>query len=132
MKPGGCEGCPSDSKFVSLFVKGLHRKYKKFPKKAHPISFETLDDSDLESLSFVKLHFITMLLTLYSSFVRYEEISKLTLSDVVREELGFVLNFQKAKSYQFGESHIGVVSNLPNLAFNPARVFSIYLDKIAS
>ena len=64
--------------------------------------------------------------------MRYKEISKLTLSDVVREELGFVLNFQKAKSYQFGESHIGVVSNLPNLAFNPARVFSIYLDKIAS
>ena len=105
-----------------------------FPKKAHPISFvehfsKTLDDSELESLSFVKLHFITLLLTLYSSFVRYEEISKLTLSDVVHEESGFVLNFQKGKSYHFGESH-GIVSNLSYLALNPARVFLTYLDII--
>ena len=54
------------------------------------------------------------------------------MSNVVREESGFVLNFQKGKSYQFGESHIGVVSNLPYLSFNPTRVFSIYLDRIAS
>ena len=101
--------------------------------KAHPISFKelfiifskTLGDSELESLSFVKLCFITMLLTLYSSFARYEEIVKLTLSDVVCGESGFILTFQKGKSHQYGESHLGVVSNLPNLTFNPARVFSI-------
>ena len=75
----------------------------------------------------VKLPFITMLLTLYSSFAHYEKISKLTLS----EDSGFILNFQKGKSYQFGESHIGVFSNLPKLAFNPARVFSIYLGRIS-
>ena len=72
-----------------------------------------------------------MLLTLYSSFARFEEIVKLTLSDVVCEQSGFVLTFPKRKSYQYGESHIGVVSNLPKLSFNPARVFSIYLDRIA-
>ena len=37
----------------------------------------------------------------------------------------------KGKSYQFGVSHLGVVSNLPGLLFNPARVFSLYLDKVA-
>ena len=37
----------------------------------------------------------------------------------------------KGKSYQFGESHLGVVSNLPGLLFNPARVFSLYFDRVA-
>ena len=54
------------------------------------------------------------------------------MSDVVREDSGFILAFQKGKSYQFGESNIGVVSNLSKTSFNPARFFSIYLDRIAS
>ena len=120
------EPCPSESKCVSLFVKDLQRKFKKFPKKAHPISFDelciifsaTLGDPDLESLSVVKLRFITMLLTLYSSFLRCEEIIKLTLDDVVCEESGFILIFKKGKSYQYGESHIGIVSNLQNLTLH--------------
>ena len=33
--------------------------------------------------------------------------------------------------YQYGESHIGVVYILPGLAFNPSRVFSLYLDRVA-
>ena len=53
------------------------------------------------------------------------------MSDVVRENSGFILTFQKGKSYQFGEPNIGVVSNLPKISFNPAWVFSIYLDRIA-
>ena len=73
-----------------------------------------------------------MLLTLYSSFARFEEVVKLTLIDVVREDSGFILTFQKGKSYQFGESNIGGVSDLPKLSFNPDGVFSIYLDQIAS
>ena len=73
-----------------------------------------------------------MILTLYSSFARFEEFIKLTLGDVFREDSGFIITFQKGKSYQFGESNIGVVSNLPRISFNPARVFSIYLDRIAS
>ena len=129
------EPCPSEPKFVSLFVKGLERKFKQLPKKAHPISHDelsiifskTLGDSDLESLSFVKLRLVTILLT----FSHYEEIINLTLGDVVREELGFILTFKKGKSYQFSESHIGIVSNLPNLKFNPARIFSIFLDRVA-
>ena len=107
-------------------MKGLSRKYKNVPKKAFPISYEDLTlifsqilgDSSLESLSFVKLRFITFILTLYSSFGRYEEVSQLKLCDVRQEESGFVLSFKKGKLYQFGESHIGVVSNLPGLAFN--------------
>ena len=57
--------------------------------------------------------------------------SQLKLSDVQKEESGFILNFLKGKSYQFGESNIGVVSNLPGLLFNPSRVFSLYLDRVA-
>ena len=109
------------------------------PNKAFPISFsdlceifkQTLGDSTLETLSFIKLRFITFILTLYSSFGRYEEVSILKLSDVQKEGSGFILRFLKGKSYQFGESHLGVVSNLPGLMFNPARVFSLYLDKVA-
>ena len=108
-------------------------------KKAFPISFsylceifkQTLGDSTLETLSFIKLRFITFILTLYSSFGRYEEVSILKLSDVQKEGSGFILRFLKGKSYQFGESHLGVVSNLPGLMFNPSRVFSLYLDKVA-
>ena len=69
-----------------------------------------------------------MLLTLYSSFMHFEEVINLTLSDVELEEAGFVFTFKKGKSYQFGESNIGIVANLPKLQFNPSRVFSIYLD----
>ena len=54
------------------------------------------------------------------------------MSDVVRGDSGFILTFQKGKLFQFGESNIGVVSNLPKISFNPARVFSINLDQTAS
>ena len=91
--------CPTDSKFVSLFLKGVERKFKKIPKKAYPISYNELQqifdfivgDSDLESLPFVELRFITYLLTSYSSFARYEELAELKTEDVYREEEGFVL-----------------------------------------
>ena len=56
----------------------------------------------------------------------------LKLSDIEQEESGFVVTFYKGKSYQFGESNLGVISNLPSLPFNPAKVFSIYLDRFAS
>ena len=82
----------------------------------------------LKMKSFVHLRFITFVLTLYSSFARYEEVCNLTICDVEQEDSGFVLNFFKGKSYQFREINIGVVSDLPNLCFNPAKVFSIYLD----
>ena len=49
----------------------------------------------------------------------------LTLSDIEQEESGFVLNFYKGKSYQFGKSNIWVVSNLPNLSFNPAIILIV-------
>jgi hypothetical protein len=114
---------PTESNFVSLFIKGLSSKYKNVPKKAFPISYEDLTlifsqivgDSTLESLSFVKLRFISFIFTLNSSFGRYEEVSQLKIS----------------KSYQYRESNIGVVSNLPGLLFNPSRVVSIYIDKVA-
>ena len=70
-------------------------------------------------------------MTSYSSFGRYEEIAELKTEDVFREEEGFILNFKKGKSYQFGECNIGVLSNLPRLKFNPARIFSLYLDKLS-
>ena len=52
---------PTESNFVSLFIKGLSRKYKNVPKKAFSISYEDLTliftqilgDFSLESLSFV-------------------------------------------------------------------------------
>ena len=67
--------CPTDSKFVSLFLKGVERNFKKIPRKAYPISYDELQqifnfvvgDSELESLPFVELRFITYLITLYSS-----------------------------------------------------------------
>jgi hypothetical protein len=90
-----------------------------------------LGDSELENLSFVNLRFITFI-SLYFSFARYEEVCNLTLRDIEQEESGFVLNFYKGKSYQFGESNIGKVSNIPNFSFKPARVFSIYLDPVAA
>ena len=131
--------CPTDSKFVSLFLKGVERKFKKIPKKAYPISYDELQqifdfvigDSDIESLPFVELRFITYLITSYSSFARYEELAALKVEDVYREDDGFVLNFKKGKAYQYGECHIGVLSNLPRLKFNPAKIFSLYLDKLA-
>ena len=55
----------------------------------------------------------------------------MTISDVLREGTGFMLNFRKGKSYKWGESHIGVVTDLPLLEFNPAKIFSIYLDRVA-
>merc|ERR1712105_175917 len=123
--------CPTDSKFVSLFLKGVERNFKKIPRKAYPISYDELQqifnfvvgDSEFESLPFVELRFITYLITSYSSFARYEELAALKTEDVYREEEGFVLNFKKGKSYQYGECFIGDLSNLPRLKFNPAKIF---------
>jgi integrase len=131
--------CPTESNFVSLFIKGISRKFKQIPKKAYAISYEELEkiftfivgDSALETLPFTELRFIAFLLTSYSSFGRYEEISNLKIEDIVHEDEGFILTFKKGKSYQYGESHIGVLSNLPRFKFNPAKVFSLYLDKVA-
>ena len=115
--------CPTESKYVSLFIKGVSRKFKKIPKKAYPISYNELQqifsfivgDSDLESLPFVELRFIAFLVSSNSSFGRYEEIAELKTEDVFREEEGFILNFKKGKSYQYGECNVGVLSNLLRL-----------------
>ena len=85
-KLGSDKPCPSESTFVSIFVNGLQRKFKKVPRKAFPISFHDLSlifskilgNSELENLSFVNLRFITFILTLYSSFARYEKVCNLT------------------------------------------------------
>ena len=100
--------CPTESNYVSLFIKGISRKFKQIPNKTYPISYDELQkkftfvvgDSDLESLPFVELRFIAFLLTSYSSFERYEEISNLKIEDVFHEDEGFVLSFKKGKSYQ--------------------------------
>ena len=94
-------------------------------KKAFPISFsylceifkQTLGDSTLESLSFVNLRFITFILTFY------EEVSILKINDVQKEGPWFIFNFFKGKSYQYGESHIGVVSKLARVIVQPCKVF---------
>ena len=94
-------------------------------KKAFPISFsylceifkQTLGDSTLETLSFVNLRFITFILTFY------EEVSILKISDVQKEGPWFIFNFFKGKSYQYGESHIGVVSKLARVIVQPCKVF---------
>ena len=83
--------CPTESNYVSLFIKGISRKFKQIPNKAYPISYDELQkiftfivgDSDLESLPFVDLRFIAFLLTSYSSFGRYEEISNLKIGPSV-------------------------------------------------
>ena len=93
--------------YVSLFLKGVERKFKKIPKKAYPISYNELQqifnfivgDSDLESLPSVELRFIMYLLTSYSSFGRYEEIAELKTEDVFGEEESFIIFFKKGKSY---------------------------------
>ena len=87
-------------------------------------------DSSLNDLLLVNLRFITFLVTSYASFGRYEEVSALKVENVTRDGQGFVLTFEKGKTYRFGENHIGVVSNLPDLDFNPAEILSVYLDRI--
>ena len=82
-----------------------------------------------------------MLLTLYSSFKYFEEVIKLTLGDVEREEAGFVSHFRKGNSYQFGESNIGIASlhakadHSSDWLFPSCRVskvFEVSLDKPVS
>ena len=122
---------PTDFRIVGMFIKGLSCKFKKITFKAYPISYddlselfrEVLGSSFLEELSFVKLRFITFLVTLYSSLGRYEEGSNLKHQNVVREDFALLLYFKKGKSYQVGESHLGVVSNLPGLDINPSAIF---------
>jgi hypothetical protein len=99
--------CPTESNYVSFFIKGIPRKFKQIPNKTFHISYDELQkkitfvvgNSDLESLPFVELRFIAFLLTSYSSFRRYEEISNLKIEDVFHEDEGFVLSFKKGKSY---------------------------------
>ena len=130
---------PTDSHFVDLFVRGLKRKFSTVPNKAFPISYDDLvkifdavvGTSSLEELSLVNLRFITFIITLYSSFGRYEEVSSLKLSNVERENCAWLLYFKKGKNYQIGESNLGVVVNLPGLKFNPSDIFSLYFEKIS-
>ena len=130
---------PTDSHFVDLFIRGLKRKFSTVPNKAFPISYDDLvkifdavvGTSSLEEISLVNLRFITFIITLYSSFGRYEEVSNLKLSNVERENCAWLLYFKKGKNYQIGESNLGVVVNLPGLKFNPSDIFSLYFEKIS-
>jgi len=131
--------CPTESPFVSMFIKGLCKRFQKAPNKSYPISFEEISkifdtvvgDSSLEDLSLVTLRFLAFIITSYASFARYEEVVDLKISNIVREDHGFVLTFTKGKTYAIGESNIGIVSNLPGLKYNPSDIFSLYLDKVA-
>ena len=130
---------PTDSHFVDLFVKGLRRKYKTLTKKAYPVSYselvrifdEIVGTSSLDEISLIDLRFIAFIITMFSSFARYEEVRELKISDVERENSSWVLTFFKGKSYQVGESNIGVVVDLPGLRFNPSEILSLYIDKIS-
>jgi hypothetical protein len=76
--------CPIESNYVSLFIKGISRKFKQILIKTYPIFYDELQQflhfvvgySDLESLPFVELRFIAFL------FGRYGEISNLKIKDV--------------------------------------------------
>ena len=92
---------------------------------------EIVGTSSLEEISLIDLRFITFILTMFSSFARYEEVRELKISAVERENSSWVLTYFKGKSYQVGESNIGVVVDLPGLKFNPSEIFSLYLDKIS-
>ena len=83
---------PTESPFVSLFIKGLSRKFEKTPVKSYPISYDELSkiftnvvgDSSLSDLPLVDLRFITFLVTSYASFGRYEEVSELKIENILR------------------------------------------------
>ena len=130
---------PTESHFVDLFIKGLRRKYKKLTKKSYPVSYtdlvkifdEIVGASSLDEISLIDLRFISFIITLFSSFSRYEEACELKISDVQREGSSWVLTYFKGKSYQIGESNIGVVVDLPGLKFNPAEILSLYIEKMS-
>ena len=73
---------PTDSEFISKFMKGLGVQKKKFKvvKKVYPISyreqlfFGVCKGRKFSDLSFVKQRLICMLILNFSSFTRFEEI----------------------------------------------------------
>ena len=110
-KLNSSQPCPTESPFVSMFIKGLCKRFQKAPNKSYPISYEEITkifdkvvgDSPLDSLPLVTLRFLAFIVTSYASFARYEEVVDLKIANVVREDHGFVLTFTKGKTYSIGE-----------------------------
>ena len=83
---------PTESEFMSKFMKGLACHKKKFNpvKKAYPISYTELEQlfygvcqgRKFADLSFDKQHFICMLILSFSSFTRFEEIQLLLVGQL--------------------------------------------------
>ena len=95
---------PSESTIVVKLIKGLSTLLNPV-RKAYPISyldFERLFVSickgqKFQNLSFIKQHFISMLMLAFSSFTRFEEIQFLKIEQIVLIDSDFTLNFFKGK-----------------------------------
>ena len=131
---------PTDSEFVQKFFKGLQNDkiIHNPPIKAYPLSYLELEqlfigvcgNRNFINLTFVKQRFIAMLILSYSSFTRFEEIQGLLVEQVFLINDDFSVHFLKGKKYC--ESRYGVIPNLPNRDFNPAGIFMIYREAVAS
>ena len=84
-----------------------------------------------KNLTFLDQRFIAFIVVMYSSFARYEEMRELKINDVYLIGHDFSVTFFKGKSYQVGGQRHGVVPALPSRLYDPARIFSIYLDSIS-
>ena len=71
-----------------------------------------------------------MLILSYSSFCPFAELQNLLVEQVFLVNDDFSIHFKKGKKYC--ESRYGGIPNLPNRDFNPAGIFMIYREAVAS
>ena len=130
----GSSQSPTVGPFVVKFIKGLsnYTKIHKPVNQTYPISYNELPvlffsvskGKSFHCLSFIFQKFLAMLILAFSSFTHFEEIQFLKLENVLMIDSDFSISFR--------EERFCVIPSFPLKDFDPAGIFSLYLDKVLS
>ena len=130
---------PADSSEVELTLRGLKRRFFKPVTKKAPLTasdfgllIETATQGgDFEGVRLSQLRLAAQIATMYLTFSRYEEAAALTVKQVQKEGGNLIIQFEKGKTYQYGESRTAVMAGQPDIVLDPVRVVKAYMKRLA-
>ena len=130
---------PADSSEVELTLRGLKRRFFKPVTKKTPLTaseFGLMLDTatqggDFEGVRLSQLRLAAQIAVMYLTFSRYEEAAALTMKQVHKQGHNLVIQFEKGKTYQYGESRTAVMAGQPDKVLNPVRVVLAYMKRLS-
>jgi integrase len=70
------------------------------------------------------------MVVMFATFARYEEVAALKVDQIEHEERGLVVDYLKGKTYQVGESRLGLLPRQCRLPIDPVTVVLAYMDRL--